>query len=403
MTSMNANSVFVGSNNSASYHQAIQLPEPKRRALREADRELRLEMRAVAERTVQIGDSMSLATNAYRAQKQEGPSLELRFLLQGGTAYKTDIEPAFTPPQQCDRDTGVYVKTSYVSKDAPGIASDKLFTLVEKSIQKLCEQRGWTIVRKDTCVRVQLNAEMHIDFPLYAIPDDEFVTLQDMAKDTLGISLHSASADMLRVLSDNRNLRIPTDRVMLAHRKEGWMQSDPRALQDWFEEQFRRFPALRRQCRYLKGWRDFFFEDSGPSSVLLMVCAANAYRSGVVTAENGRDDQAFLEITSSLPEMMQSEVSNPVLDVPTALNVWDDIKRQRYVRAANNLNQEMDRALNGHYHQHLTIQRLQSALGQRVPNRPDLVKAHQSAPEIIRPAQVGAVSALPSMRRTTSG
>ena len=66
---------------------------------------------------------------------------------------------------------------------------------------------------------------------------------------------------MLSPMDVYRTPRLPEDRIMLAHDKKGWVQSDPRALHDWSDEQFQRYDSqVRRQCRYFKGWRDFCFE-----------------------------------------------------------------------------------------------------------------------------------------------
>lgn len=401
---MNAHALFLGANTSASFHQAILLPDETRRALLQADRKLRSAIRNAANETVQFGKQMSLATDAYRATKQAPPTLDVRFLLQGGLAYGTAVEPAIMPPQQSDRDTGVYVKTSFMSRQEPGLAARKFFELVENAIKPLCDTQGWTIKKKSTCVRVELNPLMHIDYPLYAIPDDAFETLEKSVRDATGETFVTAASNMLNLMDRHRTLRIPSDRIMLAHRDEGWVQSDPRALHDWFEEQFSRYgPQLRRQSRYFKGWRDFAFEKGGPSSVALMVCIANCYREGVVTADGDRDDLAFHQVASALSDLMRDPIQNPILDVPSALNDWDDIERARYRNAANELHCTVETALNGHYLQELTVKRLQNALGGRVPNRPDLVKAHSKVPEVAAPAAIISGAPLKTTARTTSG
>lgn len=401
---MNAHALFVGANASTSFHQAILLPDTTRRILLQADRELRAAIRKAAQEAVQFGRQMALATEAYRAVKQSPPTLEVRFLLQGGLAYDTAVEPARMPPQQSDRDTGVYVKTSFLARQEPGLASKKYFDLVENAIKVLCDSKGWKIKKKSTCVRVELNPQMHIDLPLYAIPDDAFETLEKSLQDATGETLFTASPRMLAIMNSHRTLRIPSDRIMLAHRERGWVQSDPRALHDWFQEQCTRYGSqLRRQSRYFKGWRDFVFEKGGPSSVVLMVCIANCYREGVISADEGRDDLAFHQIAGTLSDIMRGRILNPVLDVPSALNDWDEIERARYQNAANELHRTVGTALGGHYHQGLTVQRLQSALGVRVPNRPDLVKTHSNVSATAAPAAIISAAPFRATARTTSG
>ena len=405
MSYMNANALFIGANTNPSFHQAIQLSDVIKSELRKADKEIRLAIRNAAELVMKSGQGMVFATNQYRDQRQEPLNFEVRFLRQGGTVYKTDISPAFTPPQQSDLDDGIYVRTSFLSHDMPGLASEKFFKLVEDALRPLCDKKGWILKKKKTCVRVELDSRKHIDLPLYAIPDEEFVTLEKSIQDATGFSLNSASDQILNIFDRYQNLRIPTDRIMLAHREKGWIHSDPRALHDWFEEQFSRFgPQLRRQCRYLKGWRDFAFETGGPSSVALMVCVANTYRLGKVTAENNRDDLAFLEIAKNLPMMFSEKITNPVLSDADALNVWNDVELQANLNAARQLSTTINGALSGHYHSGITVDRLREALGERVPDRPDLVKAFSKAPEIMLGTTAAVVtSPLSATARTTSG
>jgi len=137
--------------------------------------------------------------------------------------------------------------------------------------------------------------------------------------------------------------------------------------------------------------------------VFLMVCIANCYRDGMVSADENRDDLAFYQISQCLPEMMMQEVTNPALSVPSALNAWSDIERIQYERAANNLTDTVETALNGHYVPSITIDRLQKALGSRIPNRPDLVKAQTKIPEVSQPIKIASTAPLAMTTRTTSG
>jgi hypothetical protein len=42
----------------------------------------------------------------------------------------------------------------------------------------------------------------------------------------------------------------------LAHKKDGWIESDPKAFTEWFNERADKEPQLRRLVRYAKGWCD---------------------------------------------------------------------------------------------------------------------------------------------------
>ena len=282
-------------------------------------------------------------------------------------AYGTAIEPAWKPPQKNDLDDGVYVRTSFLSHQEPGLESARYFQLVEKALQRLCDRRGWALdTSKDTCVRVWLNVSMYIDLPLYAIPDEEFLTLVDAVRNATGDEFEVALNRFGHVLNSHRDIRIPRDRVMLAHRKEGWILSDPRLLHDWFENQVERFgPQLRREWRYAKGWRDFIFKDGGPSSLTMMVCAVNRYRETDWQAADDRDDLSLHSIASGLPDMFREKIPNPVVSGAPLLNDWSDLERQRIVNAAAEFAQTIDRALNGTHHADVTVDQFRRALGAR--------------------------------------
>ena len=368
----------------------------------QASREIRACLRTASRLIVDSGRSMSVASTKYRLAKQAPLQLELRFLRQGSLAYGTEIDPAQKPPQQSDLDDGVYARTSFLSDLEPGLASVKYFELVENALESLCAKRGWTLVKtKSTCVRVIISSHIHIDLPLYAVPDAEFVFLEKSIADaTRGTS---GKARLGAVLDRFKDIRIPTDRVMLAHRERGWIQSDPRALHDWFLRECDRYgPQLKRASRYLKGWRDFTFLSGGPASIALMVCVSTAFGEGGWEPLDDRDDLALLEVSRRLPEYFQSRIANPVLADGAPLNDWDELERKRYIAVANDFHRHVQTALEGTMNAEVTVRKLRQALGERVPFRPDLVKVLDSAPARA-PAIITSVSPLPLRRPTTSG
>ena len=82
-------------------------------------------------------------------------------------------------------------------------------------------------------------------------------------------------------------------RIMLAHRDSGWIESDPREIENWFFGAIADHgEAVRRVCRYLKGWRDFQWMRNGPSSITLMACVVAVYDELNGTLPENRDDLA---------------------------------------------------------------------------------------------------------------
>ncbi|MDD9911214.1 MAG: CBASS cGAMP synthase [Ahrensia sp.] len=406
MTTMNAHSLFLGSRQLPAFHQAIAACPIAHARLVAADKKIRAALRAAAKEVA--GSEIRLVALATRHfVKDHGkPVFDVRFLWQGSKVYKTDIDPAEKPPQQSDLDDGVYLRTSFLENTDPAIASERFFQFVENALRPLCIAEGWKLITdKNTCVRIEIGDDLHLDLPLYAIPDDEFTTLEKAAMRTFGTDLSEQSGNVLVMLDRERSLRIDPDRVMLAHRKLGWIVSDPRALHDWFEEKAAEFGAqLKRICRYFKAWRDYTFLSGGPESITLMVCAVIVFEEMRHQLDDDRDDKTFLFIAERLPKLFRSDIENPVLpDNGSVLNNWNDVERQSFIKAAEELHRNADQALNGTMHQNITIDRFIESLGDRFPQRPDLVKVEvetKSATSLSTPA---IPAALTPVRSTTSG
>ena len=102
-----------------------------------------------------------------------------------------------------DWDFGVYLPVSVWEDNGPPRAMAKLyFQLVESLLRDLCKEKGWQLYSgKDTCIRVQIAAWAHIDIPLYAAPEDQFV--QIVEKGALsGIVVDSAREALVENFAD---------------------------------------------------------------------------------------------------------------------------------------------------------------------------------------------------------
>ncbi|MBC3475719.1 CBASS cGAMP synthase [Pseudomonas taiwanensis] len=239
----------------------------------------------------------------------EGEVPKPRFFTQGSWAYKTLNSPAHIPPQQGDCDDGAYLPISFLKGTRrPSVASAVFFTAAETALEDLVKENqalGWKLIRdKDTCIRIQISITAHIDIPLYSIPDEEFVTLAKAATRSGYMTFDEAfNARGAESWAD-----LPTDQVMLAHRKDDWVSSDPRPVKNWFVDQVTdKGEQLRRIVRYLKAYRDWQWKAGGPSSILLMAAATPLF-----TKVKGRDDLALLEVLKGLPDALRKGVNNPV-------------------------------------------------------------------------------------------
>jgi len=405
MTLMNAHSLFLGSRQTAAYHEAISPCSKAHEELVVADKKIRTALRLAAEEISKSRHQRVAMASRQYIKDHNDLIFDLRFLWQGSKVYKTDIDPAFKPPQQIDLDVGIYLRTSFFGTTEPAVASGHFFTFIEKELARLCKREGWTLITtKNTCVRIEIDSEKHIDLPLYAIPDDEFLKVEMAAKRAFGEDLSLHGRNILSMLDGETSLRIRQDRVMLAHRKKGWIVSDPRALHDWFEERTTKFgPQLKRCCRYVKAWRDFVFpKGGGPESITLMVCVVKVFEEFSVSFQDNRDDLTFLEIARRLEDLFRSDIENPILPgTESKLNNWNDVERQLFINKAVDLYDKAGQALEGTHHTSITVERFVEALGDRFSQRPDLVKSDfETKSGVATPAIVAQI--IP-VRSTTSG
>lgn len=306
----------------------------------------------------------------YAAEGHPGKVPQPRFFTQGSWAYKTLNAPA-QRPQQADVDDGCYLPLGFLNQtDSPSVAAEVFFGVAEKALAHLVEKRGWKLSGKPTCIRVEINELAHIDIPLYAIPDNEFETLvkAENVKRAALDALNFAEAAM------ESWEELPKTKVLLAHREEGWMHSDPRPVKEWFVDQVEtKGEQLRRVVRYIKAYRDWTWKSGGPSSILLMAAAAPLF-----VKQDRRDDQALVDVVKQLPAALRKGVSNPVnpkeslTDRLRASSTDVDMVEQAALRFED-LGRRLQAALDaGNAEQACAW--LQGLFGPRFPNRPDRVK-----------------------------
>lgn len=185
----------------------------------------------------------------YAEEGHPGKVPQPRFFTQGSWAYKTLNAPA-QRPQQADVDDGCYLPLSFLTlTDSPSVAADVFFGVAERALADLVKKKGWKLSGKPTCIRVEISDLAHIDIPLYAIPDVQFETLVKAENARRGAmdGVYNASEATIDSWDD-----LPDTKVMLAHRVEGWMHSDPRPVKEWFVDQVEtRGEQLRRVVRYI--------------------------------------------------------------------------------------------------------------------------------------------------------
>jgi len=403
-TILNAHSLFSGERADRPFLESLSVPEDRLNRLRDARNRARATITDAFRDWQNLAPDKTVIERAYMRAGKPLPKLRPKFRRQGSYGYRTLNLPAYSW-QQIDFDDGMFLPISFFIQkgvQSPALTSDGYFFLVEKALEPLCKVQGWKLVPKDCCVRVELDARSHLDIALYAIPDQEYQTLIETA-------IRADSAQDTALLAYDRFAEkayheLNADTIMLAQRSEGWTESDPRAIEDWFLEALATHgEQLRRICRYIKAWRDFRWRvASRVSSITLMKCAVDVFDSFRGSFDNARDDAALLMVASKLPDYFASAngITNPVL--AKALNgEWTPKQRAEYVEAAKALHRSVSDAIQRSPAPAFSQARFVEALGSRIPDDPDLI-VPVTAERLIRSYAAKKVP-VPDVVRTRSG
>lgn len=337
-------------------------------------------------------------TFATLTKQELGLTVHPRFFTQGSYAYHTINDPCWTPPQQMDLDDGAYLPMTFVKgEQRPSVAASAFFKVVDAALAKLAKEQGWTFDRRPTCARLVISANAHIDVPLYAIPDAEFEKLEKQMRTFDGMA-QDARAD-----SADRWEELPSDSVLLAHREKDWISSDPRKIHDWFREAIKVYDqVLRRSCRYLKAWRDHHQPHlDDVSSILLMVCAFEAFEDIGRPNVPGRDDLALLRIVERLPRMLAGPVYNPTDPEERVDGKLSDANRRVAIDMAKKLDTELTAIVEKCFDPEEAIERLTALFGERIPDRADLVDVTRAAHAEVR-SHTPRIAAAPTVGKSTS-
>lgn len=334
---------------------------------------------------------------AKSGRDQFGQEVRPRFFTQGSSSYKTLNDPAWPPEQQKDLDDGCYLPLSFVRGARPSKAAELFFQFVDGVLGELAEEEGWTLnTKKDSCVRLEIASDAHVDVPLYAIPDHEFRLLEDRAV------LHAQRAADAKVAPDHWGA-LPSDAVLLAHRKDNWVESDPRKISNWFLKEIEFWKErLRRDCRFFKAWRDHHHLDRDHlSSIMLMACVWNAYELIRAPFLPDREDERLLRVAERLPGMLRNRMPNPACPSED-LNRMSLEERKRAAEKAEELKDQLKEAVERCSDKGRAVGIMRDAFGDRIPNRPDLVTIPVAAEATIRSHSKQPMPA-PEVGRSRSG
>ncbi|MFW5803630.1 MAG: cyclic GMP-AMP synthase DncV-like nucleotidyltransferase [bacterium] len=160
-------------------------------------------------------------------------------------------------------------------------------------------------IKKTTCIRVVFNDGHHIDLPIYYKLDDV---------------------------------------IELAHKSKHWIESDPKAFYEWFNDLKK--AQLERIVRYLKAWKNYRENKNSnlklPSGFELTILAANNW------VEDDNDDKAFRETVRKIDEELNKEGGfkciRPTAPIEDVFANYSEIRKTNFLTTLSNLLTDLDRA-----------------------------------------------------------
>lgn len=184
-----------------------------------------------------------------------------------------------------DVDDGIYFEGAKEAKDrnSPKDYHDWVYQAVKGHTDK-------DPVDKDTCIRTLFADGHNVDQPIYykkgAVPE-------------------------------------------LAHKADGWIDSDPKAFMDWFNDKADKAPQLRRLARYGKGWTDNteFNDESKPMPCGLIITILFAEN---VVYRKDRDDIALKETLVNIQSTLQKNFACYRPTTPKGENLLKNYEHKDY-------------------------------------------------------------------------
>lgn len=244
-----------------------------------------------------------------------------KFCWQGSFAMKTVVNQI--DGNEYDMDDGVYLQgCDDVDQDDWPTPST-----VHKWVKDAVEDRTkLSPIDKDTCIRVCYSAGYHIDLPIYIVKDDV---------------------------------------AYLATKKEGWIESDPKAFKDWFVDKVQDDTSygeqLRRLVKALKAWKDCKNVDL--KGIELTILATNSFDK-----YDNREDKSFLNTVKDIISKLETDFKciKPVVPGENLFDSVSETKKNKIMDALSDLKDNMENALSESDEEKASMH-LRSSFGDRFP------------------------------------
>ena len=281
-------------------------------------------------------DLVTTGRNALRnkigSKFEENNRKKPKYYMQGSYAMHTAINPK--EDEEFDLDDGIYLQGYSDDRDTwPSTVT--VHDWVKKSVDKHTSNDP---IDKNTCIRVVYEEKYHIDLPIYIMGED-----------------------------DSNN-----ECAYLAHKSKGWVESDPKAFREWFQECVNENgQVIRHMVKYLKAWKMKKGVDVPGMAITILVC--NNY---LITAD--RDDVSLLDTITNILDSLETEFKCYKPVTPTDEDLFADYsetKKDNVINSLKTLKRRLNKAIYEEKNEKKATDLLKKEFGDRFPEGEDKDKS----------------------------
>lgn len=243
-------------------------------------------------------DKMMNSKNGLRSRirkyfKENHPEYEPKFYIQGSGKMKSGIR---TKDDICDLDDGVYFFRE------PDVSATTLQGWVWDAVNGYTDT---TPEHRKKCIRNIFSGDYEIDNPVY--------------------------------------YKIDGREYQLAVKGNGWEDSDPKAVVEWFNRKKDKDGKLLRAVKYLKAWCDHK-RNKMPSGLAMTILASNAKDKIVL---NDRDDITLRDILKEIKKALDAEFKCSVPAVPydDLFASYDKTRKENFLNALKEFLEDAEKAI----------------------------------------------------------
>lgn len=281
-------------------------------------------------------DAVRASTRKWMSDEGHGA---VSFRMQGSIAMSTVVNPI--GDVEYDIDDGIYLKKYEDTQEGEWPKPSTAHKWVKDALASRTTSEP---VDKNTCVRVVYKRGYHIDVPIYVLKGGK---------------------------------------AYLAHKRDGWVNSDAKDFRDWFTAKCKpNNGQLRRIVRYLKRWKD---ESDAPlKGIELTILAADSFEQA-----DGRDDDALRYTVGNIIDTLEASFvcRKPVAPGEDLFEGASDTKKSDVLSAFRKLRHALEKAREASSEKEAADE-LRKVLGEDFPEGDDSKNRSSSAitaaPAILR-------------------